>query len=108
MEWQTLTLFLSAISGGNFLDKQGMTQKSTSYASMLSFIPPELLPERLRLSIDFEDLTRRYVNIMVDLLYHESLVVRETAKEALGAESQPKMYSMVLLQLDRSVMFTCA
>jgi hypothetical protein len=50
---------------------------------------------------DFDEVTREYVATIVDLLVHDNLSVRETAKEALGSESHHLLCSLILLQLDK-------
>jgi hypothetical protein len=101
-EWQNYTHFLASYCGGNFLPDKAVHQKTPLiFATLTSWFTSETLPERFRIVTDFDEVTREYATTVVDLLVHDNLSVRETAKEALGSESHPLLCSLILLQLDR-------
>ena len=68
---------------------------------MLQYFVSEPMPERFRRASDYEELLRDFVASLVELLVNEDPTVREVAKDALGLESQTRLYSMIVFQLDR-------
>jgi hypothetical protein len=101
-EWQNYTHFLASYCGGNFFPDKSAHQKTPLvFATLTAWFTSETLPERFRIVTDFDEVSRDYVATVVDLLVHDTLSVRETAKEALGSESHPLLYSLILLQLDK-------
>lgn len=73
------------------------------FATLTAWFTSETLPEKFRVVTDFEELTKEFIATLIELLVHDNLTVRETAKEALGAESHPALYPLILMQLDRLV-----
>ncbi len=54
----------------------------------------------LKTPIPSEDLVTEFIGTVVDMLTNEDILTRETAKEALGSELHPKLYPLLLAQLD--------
>ncbi|KAG8870177.1 Ras GTPase activating protein ira2 [Serendipita sp. 405] len=103
IEWQNTTLLCASLCGGVFLERDSYTKSLATFQSMSLWFISEPLPERFRRQSDFEALLREFVAALVELLIHEDPSVRDTAKEALGSESQFQLYSMILYQLDSVV-----
>lgn len=100
IEWQNYTLFLASYCGGNFMDRSVYPKTPIVFATLASWFASEDLPERFKTQTDYDALMREFIASLIDLLVHENLGVRETAKEALGSESQLQLFSMIVLQLD--------
>jgi hypothetical protein len=103
IEWQNYTLFLVSYCGGNFMDRSLYVKTPLVFGTLASWFASEDLPERFKTQTDYDGLMREFIASLIDLLVHENLTVRETAKEALGPESQLQLFSMIVLQLDRFV-----
>jgi neurofibromin 1 len=103
IEWQNYTLFLVSYCGGNFMDRSLYVKTPLVFGTLASWFASEDLPERFKTQTDYDALMREYIASLIDLLVHENMTVRETAKEALGPESQLQLFSMIVLQLDRFV-----
>lgn len=93
-EWQNTTLFLASLGGSCILDGAPTPQPLTRWCQ------PDLLPSELKAPILSEDLVRRFIVTVVDMLINEDTLTRETAKEALSSELHPKLYPSLLAQLD--------
>lgn len=102
-EWQNVTLACAALSGGVFMERSAYGKVIAPFQPMLQYFVSDPMPERFRRASDYEELLRDFVASLVELLVHEDLVVRDVAKEALGSESQTKLYSMIIFQLDSVV-----
>ncbi|PVG03445.1 hypothetical protein CPB86DRAFT_723065 [Serendipita vermifera] len=100
VEWQNYTLFLASYCGGNFMDKSAYATTPIIFQTLASWFGTAHTPERLRRVTDFEELTKEFIASVVELLVSDNGFVRETAKEALGTESHPFLFPMILLQLD--------
>jgi len=93
-EWQNTTLFLASLGGSCILDGAPTPHLLTKWCQ------PDLLPPELKTPILSEDLAKRFIVTVVDMLINEDILTRETAKEALGSELHPKLYPVLLAQLD--------
>jgi len=101
-EWQNTLLFLASLGGSCLLDGAPAPHQLSKWC------PPELLPPELKTVIPSEDLVKRFIGTVVDMLINEDILTRETAKEALGSELHPKLYPLLLAQLDTwvAIIFT--
>lgn len=93
-EWQNTLLFLASLGGCCLLDGAPAPHQLSRWC------PPELLPTELKTPIPSEDLVRDFIGTVVDMLTNDDILTRETAKEALGSELHPKLYPLLLAQLD--------
>ena len=93
-EWQNTLLFLASLGGSCLLDGAPTPHQLSRWC------PPELLPPELKTPIPSEDLVKRFISTVVDMLINDDILTRETAKEALGSELHPKLYPLLLAQLD--------
>jgi len=93
-EWQNTLLFLASLGGCCLLDGASTPHQLSRWC------PPELLPMELKTPIPSEDLVTEFIGTVVDMLTNEDILTRETAKEALGSELHPKLYPLLLAQLD--------
>ena len=92
--WQNLTYFLAALAGCCVLDGSAvMSMTSLDLPSHLSFLSrPHPNP------IELAD---RFLTELVEMLEVEPAQARETAREALGSELHPKLFSPLLSKLDQ-------
>uniref|UniRef100_A0A0W0FVQ0 Ras-GAP domain-containing protein n=1 Tax=Moniliophthora roreri TaxID=221103 RepID=A0A0W0FVQ0_MONRR len=88
-QWQNLTLFLAA-TGGACLPEEKNLQPLTSV------IPSKFLPDQLRTIENPSQMVYIFVNQVTLYLFSEDPQLRDTAREALGAELCPKLYSKLL------------
>jgi len=93
-EWQNTTLYLASLGGSCILDGAPTPQQLTRWCQ------PELLPQELKAPILSEEFVKRFIVTVVDMLINEDILTRETAKEALSSELHPKLYPLLLAQLD--------
>jgi hypothetical protein len=83
------------------MDKSAYATTPIIFQTLASWFGPAHTPERLRRASDFEEVTKEFIASVVEQLVSDNGFVRETAKEALGTESHPHLFPMILLQLDR-------
>lgn len=95
-QWQNLTLFLATLCGAGSRDKAETT-------TLMKTIPLEFIPDNMRASINVPELADSFIGDLVALLVHESAVVRDTTREALGSELSPKFYVKLVQVMDRCV-----
>ena len=93
-EWQNTMLFLSSLGGSCILGRSPIPH------SLSRWCQPEFLPSELKGPILSEDLVKRFIVTTVDMLVNEDIRMQETAKETLGSELHPKLYPLLLAQLD--------
>jgi hypothetical protein len=93
-EWQNAMLYLASLGGCCILDGAPVPHQLTKWC------PADLLPSELKTPILSEDLVKRFIVTAVDMLINDDILMRETAKEALGSELHPKLYPLLLAQLD--------
>ncbi|KAL0070247.1 Ras GTPase activating protein ira2 [Marasmius tenuissimus] len=93
-QWQNLTLFLAA-TGGACID-----DKSTPPVSLNSLIPMKYLPDQLRTLENPGHHVYNFVNNATAFLLADDPQIRDTAREALGSELSPRLYTKVLTYFD--------
>jgi len=93
-EWQNITLFLASF-GGCCLTEDNRV------APLSSILNLEDLPSRFhhspRLPIPA---IKQFIGQAVDLLVADSVVARETVKDAIGNELNPALFPMLFAQID--------
>lgn len=92
-QWQNLTLFLATC--GSACTKEGHDPSSLN-----SVIPPQWLPDSLRVLRDPVDLLASFLTVLVNLLISESVLVRDISREALSTDLGPRLYGKVFQKLD--------
>lgn len=92
-QWQNLTLFLAAFGGA-------CVQEEQDTESLTSIIPPQFLPDEMRVPKSPSALIGIFVANLSDLLVTEDVQLRDAAKDALGTELSPRLYSRLLKHLD--------
>ena len=95
-QWQNLTLFLAAFGAAcssDHIDLCGLTE----------IIPGNYLADRFRTLHDVDEVVKRFIISTVDLLIAENIPSRECAKEALGNELNPRLYSILFRRLNEYV-----
>ncbi|KAH8096624.1 hypothetical protein BXZ70DRAFT_945419 [Cristinia sonorae] len=93
-QWQNLTLFMAAF--GSVGAKEGHDS-----SSLTTLIPATFLPDQMRVLRDPQDLLTIFLTEIVNLLVSDSIPAREVAREALGAELSPRLYTRILKELDQ-------
>lgn len=92
-QWQNLTLFLAAILGCS-------TSEPPGYIKLASVIPRYCMPDSMRILDDHAPLIDAFLSDLTDLLVAPDAQIRDTAKDALGAELGPSLYDKVLKYLE--------
>jgi len=84
-QWQNLTLFLAACGSACLIEHHDPS-------ALHSVIPAELLPDSMRVLKDPRMLINSFINFLMERLISDSVIARETAKEALGTELSIRLY----------------
>ena len=87
-------LFLAAVGGCCILDGAPAPHPLSRWCQ------PDIAPSELKTPIPFEELIKKFIATAVDMLINDDILTRETAKDALGSELHPKLYPLLLAQLD--------
>ncbi|THH31919.1 hypothetical protein EUX98_g2275 [Antrodiella citrinella] len=93
-QWQNLTLFMAAF--GAVGSKEGHDS-----SALTTLLPSEFLPDQMRVLRDPQDLLTIFLTEIVNLLVSDSVQARDVAREALGAELSPRLYTRILRELDQ-------
>lgn len=92
-QWQNLTLFLAALSGA-------CAQEDADIVSLTNVIPAHYLPDEMRVLQNPTPLVNNFITYLTNLLVSPDMQIREVARDALGAELSPRLYSKLLRHLD--------
>ncbi|KAF8076811.1 hypothetical protein FPV67DRAFT_1605221 [Lyophyllum atratum] len=95
-QWQNLTLFLAALGGACVQENQDLT-------SLAKVIPAHSLPDEMRVMQNPVPLVGTFISDLTTLLVVSDTQIRDAAREALGAELSPKLYSKLLKHLDEKI-----
>ena len=95
-QWQNLTLFLSAFGAA-------CTREPHDPSGLTKIIPPMIIPDGCRVLRDPSELLTNFLTDIVNMLVHDSLQVRDIAREALSNEASPRLYGRIIKQLDEYV-----
>jgi hypothetical protein len=93
IQWRNLTLFLAAFGGVTVQDKH-------EPAALAAAIRPEYLPDEMRVLRDPADLVTIFIEYLTGALIDDVVRVREVAREALGWELSPRLFSKLFKHLD--------
>jgi hypothetical protein len=93
IQWRNLTLFLAAFGSACIEEGQNL-------GALTSIIPQQYLPDQMRALKKPGILVETFVTDLTDLLVVDSMQVREVAREALGSELSPRLYSRLLKHLE--------
>ncbi|KAJ7821199.1 hypothetical protein B0H14DRAFT_2831907 [Mycena olivaceomarginata] len=94
--YENLTLFLSAVGGACVMD--GVDLKF-----LASVIPREYLPDQMREIQNPVPLVTKFIHTVTDQLVIDDHMLREAARNALGAELSPRLYSRLLKHFDDTI-----
>ncbi|KAG5638079.1 hypothetical protein H0H81_001929 [Sphagnurus paluster] len=95
-QWQNLTLFLAALGGACVQENQDLT-------SLINVIPAHSLPDSMRVMQNPVPLVGTFISDLTALLVVADTQMRDVARDALGAELSPKLYSRLLRHLDEKI-----
>ncbi|EMD40361.1 hypothetical protein CERSUDRAFT_148314 [Gelatoporia subvermispora B] len=95
-QWQNLTLFLSSFGSACIRE----THDPSSLANMITSY---YLPDQMRVLRDPRALLSSFLTDLINLLVSESIFPRDVGRDALGSEANPRLYTMILKQLDSVV-----
>jgi len=93
-------LFLAAFGGVT-------VQERHEPAALAAAIPPEFLLDEMRVLRDPADLVTIFVEFLTGALIDDVVRVREVAREALGLELSPRLFSKLFKHLDEWVHHLC-
>jgi hypothetical protein len=68
--------------------------------TLTSAIPAQFLPDEMRVLQNPANLVETFVTDLTNLLVADDRQVREVARDALGAELSPRLYSRLIKHLD--------
>ncbi|KAH9981838.1 hypothetical protein BJV74DRAFT_778311 [Russula compacta] len=88
-QWHNLTLFLASCGSACLIDHHDP-------AALHSVIPAELLPDSMRVLKDPRVLINNFITFLMERLISDSVMARETAKEALGSELSIRLYPKLM------------
>lgn len=94
--WQNLTLFLAALGGA-------CVQENVDLTSLANAIPAHALPDKMRVIQNPVPLVTTFITDLTNLLVSPDTNVRDVARDALGAELSPRLYSKLLKHLDETI-----
>ncbi|GLB34218.1 putative GTPase-activator protein for Ras-like GTPases [Lyophyllum shimeji] len=95
-QWQNLTLFLAALGGACVQENQDLT-------SLIDVIPAHALPDEMRVIQNPVPLVGTFISDLTSLLVVPDTQIRDVARDALGSELSPKLYSKLLKHLDEKI-----
>lgn len=98
IQWKNLTLFLAAFGGVTVQEKHDP-------GALTAVIPPEFLLDDMRSLRDPADLVALFIEFLTNALIDDVVRVREVAREALGSELSPRLFSKLFRHLDEWVHF---
>ncbi|KAG1755407.1 hypothetical protein EDB19DRAFT_1661084 [Suillus lakei] len=93
IQWRNLTLFLAAFGGVT-------AQEKHDPGALSAAIPPEFLLDDMRTLRDPADLVTIFIESLTGALVDDVVRVREVAREALGSELSPRLFSKLFRHLD--------
>ncbi|THV03328.1 hypothetical protein K435DRAFT_835905 [Dendrothele bispora CBS 962.96] len=91
-QWQNLTLFLASTAGTCLQEHDPVL--------LASAIPAKQIPDKLRKLESPVTHVTTFVNDLTALLIFEDVQIRDTAREALGAELSSRLYKTILKYFD--------
>lgn len=92
-QWQNLTLFLSSFGSACLRDDD---------SSQLTLdVAPYFLPDSMRILRNPGDLLQKFLGELIDFLVSDSIQTRDTARDALGCEASPRLFTKIFRELDR-------
>ncbi|KAJ6587786.1 hypothetical protein B0H10DRAFT_2233906 [Mycena sp. CBHHK59/15] len=94
--WQNLTLFLAALGGA-------CVQDDVDLGFLASVVSTQYLPDEMRTMQNPANLVKVFVSDVTDQLVTDDVHFREVAKNALGAELSPRLYSRLLKHFDDTI-----
>lgn len=86
-------MFLAALGGACVQEDQDLTALAT-------LIPNQYLPDIMRVVKNPVPMVSTFINELADFLVAPDMQIREVARDALGAELSPRLYSKLLKLLD--------
>ncbi|KAL4081516.1 hypothetical protein V8B97DRAFT_1923406 [Scleroderma yunnanense] len=92
-QWKNLTLFLAAFGGAT-------VQEVHNPSALTVVVPAEYLPDEMRALRDPEELVNTFIEFLTAALVDENVRVREVAREAIGLELSPRLFSKLFKHLD--------
>ena len=92
-QWQNLTLFLASFGSACLRDDDS--------SEVTLDIAPFFLPDEMRILRNPTDLLQKFLGELIDLLVSDSIQTRDTARDALGCEASPRLFTKIFRELDR-------
>ncbi|KAH8118768.1 hypothetical protein DFH11DRAFT_1839273 [Phellopilus nigrolimitatus] len=95
-QWQNLTWFLASFGAVSITEEPGNN-------SLVNSMPAQFVPDRFRAPQDGRLMLNDFMSSTVESLLAELAIARDTAKEALGSELNPRLYDRLFKQLNEVV-----
>ena len=92
-QWQNLTWFLSSFGAVSVIEECGCV-------ALKDVMPLQYIPDRLRIEVDGDEMLQEFMSASMEVLIANSAVARDTAKEALGSELNPRLYGRLFKHLN--------
>lgn len=99
MQWQNLALFLAALGGS-------CVQPPQDPLVLSNIIPKEYLPDKMRILQTPIAMVENFISELITHLVIPDVHLRDVARDALGGELSPRLYSRLLRKLDECVNHT--
>ena len=93
-QWQNLTLFLASFGAVSVLEQ------AQTGITLANRIPIHHLPDRFRVLHDGETYIQNFIQWSVEFLISNIPRARDTVKEALGSELNPRLYPRLFRSLN--------
>jgi hypothetical protein len=93
-QWRNLSLFMAATAGICIPDVPYEED------ALAQYVPLEFMPDTARILLDSEQMLDNFLGTMVMLLLAPDPIVRDVAREVLGAELKPRMYATLYKKVE--------
>lgn len=75
-------------------------QEKHDPSALTAVVPPENLPDEMRVLRDPDDLVNTFIEFLTAALVDENIRVRDVAREAVGSELSPRLFPKLFKHLD--------
>ncbi|TFY54349.1 hypothetical protein EVJ58_g8920 [Rhodofomes roseus] len=94
-QWQNLTLFLASFGSACLRDDDS--------SDVTLDVAPHFLPDAMRILRNPAELLRDFLGVLIDFMVSDSIQTRDTARDALGSEASPRLFTKIFRELDSVV-----
>ncbi|KAH9927288.1 uncharacterized protein B0H18DRAFT_1161603 [Fomitopsis serialis] len=94
-QWQNLTLFLASFGSACLRDDES--------SDVTLDVAPFFLPDEMRILRNPAELLSSFLGGLIDFLVSDSIQTRDAARDALGSEASPRLFTKIFKELDSVV-----